>query len=134
MGSPELAKGFLLYSTTLQTKDGDPRIFDTTSLKGIYDIRAEDGRVTCKLSVEPRVQNRNGTLHGGCTATIVDVVGTAALLTQVSRGGVSLNINTNYIAAMPGGGVVLIDAKVRKRIINKNVIIFSLFLPPLLSF
>jgi len=113
MGSPQLAYGFLLYSTTLETQDG-PKIFDTTSLKGIYDVRAEVGRVTCKLPVELRVQNRNGTLHGGCTATIVDVVGTAALLTQIPRGGVSLNINTNYLSAMPGGGVVLIDAKVRK--------------------
>ena len=115
MGSPELAYGFLLYSTTRHTKDGDAEIFDTTALKGIYDIRAEDGRVTCKLRVDPRVQNRNGTLHGGCTATIVDIVGTAALLTQSVRGGVSLNINTNYLSAMPGGGVVLIDAKVRRK-------------------
>jgi acyl-coenzyme A thioesterase 13 len=114
MGSPQLAYGFLLYSTSLETRDGDPKIFDTTSLKGIYDVRAEEGRVTCKLPVEPRVQNRNGTLHGGCTATIVDVVGTAALLTEIPRGGVSLNINTNYLSVMPGGGVVLIDAKVRQ--------------------
>ena len=114
MGSPQLAYGFLLYSTNLETKDGSPKIFDTTSLKGLYDVRAEDGRVTCKLRVDPFRQNRNSTLHGGCIATIVDIVGTAALLTHISRGGVSLNINTNYLSAMPGGGVVLIDAKVSR--------------------
>lgn len=114
MGSPTLAYGFLLYSTNLKTKDGQPKIFDTTSLSGLYDVRAEDGRVTCKLRVDPFRQNRNGSLHGGCTATIVDIVGTAALLTRIPRGGVSLNINTNYLSAMHGGGVVLIDAKVRE--------------------
>ena len=121
MGSPQLAYGFLLYSTNHETKDGDPKSFDTTSLKGIYDVRAEDGRVTCKLPVHPRVQNRNGNLHGGCIATLVDVIGTAALLTRSPRGGVSLNINTNYLSAMPGGGIVLIDATV----INENLAVIG---------
>lgn len=110
MGSPQAAAGFLLYSTT-HADNGEPTIFDTTALRGIFDVRAEPHRVTCRFPVTQRVQNRNGTLHGGCTATIVDVVGTAALLTVSVRGGVSLNINTNYLAPMPGGGTVLIDAR-----------------------
>lgn len=112
MGSTELACGFLAYTTTRES-DGEPECFDTTALKGIYDIHAEHGRVTCKMPVHARVQNRNGHLHGGCTATLVDVVGTAALLTISPRGGVSLSINTNYLDPMPGGGVVLVDAKAR---------------------
>lgn len=114
MASPQAAAGFLLYSTTRKNDDGSFRIFDTTSLEGLYDIRAEPGRVTCRLPVTERVQNRNGTLHGGCIATIVDIVGSAALITENKRGGVSLNINTNYLRPVPGGGEALIDAQVRK--------------------
>lgn len=122
MGSPLLAHKFLVYSTTRfpsTTTDSCPEesnveIFDTTALQGITDIRASPGRCTCRLPVAPRIQNRNGMLHGGCTATIVDVVGTAALLTLAPRGGVSLTINTNYLTSMPGGSgcVVFIDAQV----------------------
>jgi acyl-coenzyme A thioesterase 13 len=111
MGSLQAAVGFLAYNTSRTQEDGE-EVFDTTALRGIYDIRAEDGRVTCRFRVLPRVQNRNGTLHGGCIATLVDVVGTAAILTNSRRGGVSLNINTNYLSPMPGNGIVLIDAKV----------------------
>jgi hypothetical protein len=36
-------------------------------------------------------------------ATLVDVVGSAALVTLSDRGGVSLAINTLYLNPMPGG-------------------------------
>lgn len=113
MGSPEAAKGFLLYSTTQHTDNNtSPKIFDTTALIGLKDIQATPGRVTAVLPVHKRVQNRYGTLHGGAIATLIDVVGTAALLTVGQKGGVSLAINSNYLSPMPGGGEVLIDAKV----------------------
>ena len=114
MGSPQAAAGFLLFSTTPERE-----VFDSTSLQGLYDVRAAPGRVTCLFPVAKRVQNRNGTLHGGCIATLVDVVGSAALCTQSVRGGVSLNISTNYLRPMPGGGVALIDSRVLS--IGKNI-------------
>ena len=43
---------------------------------------------------------------------MVDVVGTAALLTVAVRGGVSLTINTTYLSPMRGGRDCLIDARV----------------------
>ena len=112
MGSTQAAAGFLVYSTTRLSPAGEPTIYDTTSLAGLTDIRAAPGRLTCVLPVAPRVCNRNGTLHGGCTATLVDVVGTAALLTAHTRGGVSLSITAHYLAPMPQGGRCLIDARV----------------------
>ena len=54
----------------------------------------------------------------GCIATLIDVVGTGALLTVSPRGGVSLNINVNYLDSMPGTKkpeeprMVIIDARV----------------------
>ena len=56
--------------------------------------------------------------HTGCTATLVDVIGTGALLTIASRGGVSLNINVTYVDSMPGTQIsgksrgVIVDAHV----------------------
>lgn len=111
MGSPAAAEAFLAYSTNLKDHLGDPEIFDTTSLNGcIHGVRAKDGTMSCKFTVGRRVQNRNGHLHGGCIATIVDIVGTAALLTRSTRAGVSLNIATTYLKAIPGNAVVQVDA------------------------
>jgi acyl-coenzyme A thioesterase PaaI-like protein len=39
---------------------------------------------------------------GGGAASLVDVVGTAALITSSTRGGVSLAINVLYLSPMPG--------------------------------
>ncbi|KAG2493276.1 hypothetical protein HYH03_008413 [Edaphochlamys debaryana] len=68
------------------------------------------------MPVGEAVQNRYGTLHGGCTATLVDTVSTAALLTASPHSGVSVGLSVNYLAPMPGGPneAVLIDAKVVK--------------------
>ena len=46
-------------------------------------------------------------------ATIVDTVGTAALVTLSPRGGMSLNINVTYLGKTPAGGNLLIEAQVR---------------------
>lgn len=116
MGTPAAAAAFLLYSTNLLGENGvSPEQFDTTALQGcIFGIRAEDGKVVCKLNVKREIQNRNGHLHGGCTATIVDIVGTAALLTRSRRAGVSLAINTNYLRPVPGNAVAEIRARVQR--------------------
>lgn len=92
----------------------DDPCFDHTALRGLKDIETSHGRLTCTLPVSPEVQNRYGTLHGGCTATIVDTVGSAAVVTMSLKSGVSLSINVNYISAMPGGEDALIDARVVK--------------------
>ncbi|KAG2450492.1 hypothetical protein HYH02_004993 [Chlamydomonas schloesseri] len=54
------------------------------------------------MPVRERVQNRYGTLHGGCTATLVDTLTTAALLTVSPLPGVSMVLSVNYVAPMPG--------------------------------
>lgn len=69
MGTPEAGKLFLeaLTGSGLEDIDLDQAPnFDTVALHTIRDIKATDGRVTCVLPVEARVQNRYKTLHGGC--------------------------------------------------------------------
>ena len=40
-------------------------------------------QVTCALPVTTAVRNRYDSLHGGCTATLVDVVGTVRCVAVV---------------------------------------------------
>jgi len=70
--------------------------------------------VRMRLAVDERVQNLNGKLHGGASATLVDIAGTLAIMTadRDGRAGVSTDLNVSYVA--PGEGVVLIDARVIK--------------------
>jgi hypothetical protein len=42
-------------------------------------------------------------VHGGCIATLVDVIGSAAIVTLADRGGVSVSINTTYLSPAPIG-------------------------------
>ena len=174
MGTPEAGKVFLqaLTGSGLGSTDLiEDSIFDTVALRTITDIRAYEGRLTCVIPVEPRVQNRYGTLHGGCigqhsrilapiqalriasevlhevwrladlrlqmhslrhswlqyqhtedkalhcargdgAATLVDVVGSAALVTVSERSGVSLNISVDYLRPGQAGEDVLVDARV----------------------
>jgi acyl-coenzyme A thioesterase 13 len=77
-------------------------------------VAVEEGHVQMRLAVDERVQNLNGKLHGGASATLVDIAGTLAIMTadRDGRAGVSTDLNVSYVA--PGEGVVLIDARVIK--------------------
>ena len=56
--------------------------------------------VVCELTVTNELANNYGTLHGGCISTLVDVVGTMALLgVDPSRAGVSVEMNQSFCAA-----------------------------------
>ncbi len=95
----------------------------------------------CSLPVTRGVQNRYGTLHGGCIgaraahrrclphthsllplthsarglpATIMDVVTTAALVSVSDYSGVSLELNSSYINPAKDGDTADIDARVLK--------------------
>ena len=55
----------------------------------------EKGHVRAVLPVTSEVSNFYGTLHGGAVSTIVDVIGTVAILSQdVTKPGVSVELVT----------------------------------------
>ena len=63
-----------------------------------------DGRVECAFTVTHETANNFGTLHGGFTATLVDVVGTMALLSRdAGRPGVSIEMSQTFCAAAKVG-------------------------------
>ncbi len=69
MGSPARAVSFLTDLTSWHAdtfrfdSTGD---FDTTALHGLRITSSTSGRMVCDFPVDKRVQNRFGTLHGGC--------------------------------------------------------------------
>merc|ERR1712060_432239 len=74
-----------------------------------------DGEVTCAITVTPALQNNWGTMHGGASATLVDVLGTMALLARdPQRAGVSVEMSQTFLAPAKGGETVIAIGKVVK--------------------
>ncbi|XP_038627229.1 acyl-coenzyme A thioesterase 13 [Tachyglossus aculeatus] len=95
-------------------------ILDTPGFDRVLDkmtvLSASPGQVTCQLKVGEEHTNRGGTLHGGLTATLVDVVSTAALLhTERGRPGVSVDMNITYVSPAYIGEEILITAHILKQ-------------------
>jgi len=96
----------------LYTHTGDRFDKCLTNLK-ILEIG--DGKVKCVIPVESHLHNANKNLHGGAICTLVDVVGTLALLgNDPTRPGVSVDINVNFIRAGMHNEDVYIDGTVLK--------------------
>ncbi|CAJ1417632.1 unnamed protein product [Effrenium voratum] len=88
--------------------------FDSV-LRGMECVKVADGYVECQLLVDHSLQNAYGTLHGGCTATLVDVLGTMALLTKdPKRPGVSVEMSQSFLAPAKGGEVITLKGEVTK--------------------
>ncbi|XP_010214839.1 PREDICTED: acyl-coenzyme A thioesterase 13, partial [Tinamus guttatus] len=85
-------------------------------LRKVKLVSATPGKLVCELKVEEEHTNRGGTLHGGLTATLVDVVSTAALMnTERAVPGVSVDMNITYTTAAKIGEEVLITAQILKQ-------------------
>ncbi|XP_069763706.1 acyl-coenzyme A thioesterase 13 [Narcine bancroftii] len=78
-------------------------------------VSASPGKLVCEMKVEEEHVNRAGNLHGGMTATLVDVVSTTALLnTERALPGVSIDMNITYMNAAKLGEEIIITAQVLK--------------------
>lgn len=106
-GTPANAKKFLDVLLSNES-------FDRTALEGITNVRFTNGRCRCTFPVRGDKQNRYGTLHGGCIATLVDVISTAALVTKSNHPGVSVDISVSYMSPGPAGETVEGDATLTK--------------------
>ncbi|XP_062870555.1 acyl-coenzyme A thioesterase 13 isoform X1 [Trichomycterus rosablanca] len=85
-------------------------------LSKVQLVSASPGKVVCEMKVEEEHTNRGGTLHGGLTATLVDVISTTALLyTERGAPGVSVDMNITYMNAAKVGEDILITAQVLKQ-------------------
>lgn len=67
---------------------------------GLTTTKIDASGVECEIMVTEALANNYGTLHGGCISTIVDVVGTLALLgIDPTRAGVSVDMNQTFCSA-----------------------------------
>ncbi|KAK1805004.1 hypothetical protein P4O66_019361 [Electrophorus voltai] len=79
-------------------------------------VSASPGKVVCEMKVEEEHANRGGTLHGGMTATLVDIISTTALMhTEKGEPGISVDMNITYMNAAKIGEDILITAQVLKQ-------------------
>ncbi|XP_011214495.2 acyl-coenzyme A thioesterase 13 [Bactrocera dorsalis] len=83
--------------------------FEST-LKKVQIIDGADGKCTAEFKVAPEHLNRGGTLHGGFTATIVDMVTTYALMSKPCNPGVSVDLHVTYLKAAKEGDTILVSA------------------------
>ena len=90
----------------LYTHTGDR--FDQC-LKDLKILEIGDGKVKCIIPVEKHLHNANRNLHGGAICTLVDVVGTLALLGKdPTKPGVSVDLNVNFLrAGMPNEDIYI---------------------------
>ncbi len=85
------------------------------ALRELQVTKIGDGVVTCEMPVNQHVQNAYGTLHGGAQATLVDIVGTLALLTKdPTKAGVTVELNCSYASAAKAGETVEVIGVVLK--------------------
>ena len=82
--------------------------------QGLEPLEVAGGKARAKLTVSPSLQNLGGTLHGGAMASLVDLMGTIAIMSadREGRPGVTTDLNLTCCAPVPGGSVVLIEARV----------------------
>jgi len=89
--------------------------YDAAPLRRCVDPKFPDvGKFACELEVTSELTNRFGTLHGGCIATLVDVLTTVALLTVSDRGGVSTDLSCSYVSPAELGTRVRVACEVVK--------------------
>ncbi|XP_027703020.1 acyl-coenzyme A thioesterase 13-like [Vombatus ursinus] len=93
----------------------DTRGFDRV-LEKVTILSTSPGKVVCEMKVGEEHTNRFGTLHGGLTATLVDVISAIALM-NTERGilGVSVDMNITYLSPAKVGEEILIAAHILKK-------------------
>jgi len=112
-----------------QCKDHGPQImvgsfsrFDYGGFDGclgssleVTHVNEEEKTVKGKLVVGKELRNTYGALHGGVTCTIVDVMGTMAILAaDPSRAGVSIDLGVQFTRAAKVGQEVDVVGQVIK--------------------
>jgi acyl-coenzyme A thioesterase 13 len=84
-------------------------------LANLKVLSIESGLVKCRIPVDKDVSNFYNTLHGGATSTLIDVVGTMAVLSKdPTKPGVSIDLNVSFVRAAKVGETINIEGKLLK--------------------
>ncbi|XP_063611027.1 acyl-coenzyme A thioesterase 13-like [Penaeus indicus] len=119
MAAANGGKKFLQQVVKIMSEGG----FDK-NLSKLRVVSGGNGKCVAEMTVEKEHENRGGTLHGGLTATLVDVVSTMALMTtEKAVPGVSVNINVSYMKAATSGQEIVINAETLR--VGRNLAFLS---------
>ncbi|KAI1710015.1 thioesterase superfamily domain-containing protein [Ditylenchus destructor] len=78
-------------------------------------VSVDKGRVQVEFDVSEEHTNPLGTLHGGMTASLVDIVtSTAVRATGRENVGVTVDLTVSYLAPARIGDTVIVDGSVTK--------------------
>ncbi|EDQ90056.1 uncharacterized protein MONBRDRAFT_16317, partial [Monosiga brevicollis MX1] len=87
--------------------------FDSIFTKALEISHLGQDKVCVTVTVTKGLLNSYGMLHGGATMTIIDIVGTLALLSRdVNKAGVSVEVNTSFISAAREGEQLIAEGRV----------------------
>uniref|UniRef100_A0AC34QW66 Thioesterase domain-containing protein n=1 Tax=Panagrolaimus sp. JU765 TaxID=591449 RepID=A0AC34QW66_9BILA len=82
---------------------------------GCKVVHVSEGKVKLEFEVTEELTNPFGTLHGGCTSTLVDIATTTALLaTPRQLPGVTVDLSVSCLSAAKLGETIILDAEVIK--------------------
>ncbi|GFQ02226.1 acyl-coenzyme a thioesterase 13 [Phtheirospermum japonicum] len=112
----------LEWVKSLVEKDGDEyeltvdsmpaKFIEPIVMQGLKIDHIERGRIVCSFTVPPRLVNNENSLHGGATAALVDIVGSAVIFTVgATFTGVSVEINVSYLGCAYVGEEIEIECK-----------------------
>ncbi|XP_028060505.1 acyl-coenzyme A thioesterase 13-like [Camellia sinensis] len=100
------------------------KFFEPFVMQGLSIDLLEPGRLICSMIVPPRLLNTGNFLHGGATATLVDIVGSAVIYTVGAPfTGVSVEINVSYLDSAYVGEEIEIESKVLR--VGKAIAVVS---------
>jgi len=89
--------------------------YDSSLVNRMKVVEASYGKLKCELKVTEDLLNIQGSLHGGCTATIVDAVSSFCFLTMDDfKAGVSLDMSISYMKGAKSGEKLTIESNVLK--------------------
>ncbi|RZC90533.1 hypothetical protein C5167_029668 [Papaver somniferum] len=71
---------------------------ETQSLQHLHSIHAQRGLVRCNFIVPKSLSDREGNWHGGAIATLIDIIGAAAIVTVVGNVNVSVDFSISYFS------------------------------------
>lgn len=96
--------------TSYKSSKGFDKVGDKIEL-----LSMSEGKASFKMKVEESHQNPMGNLHGGMTATLVDMLTTLVTFTSPPHKlGVSVDMSISYLRPVPVGEDVTINAEVIK--------------------
>jgi acyl-coenzyme A thioesterase 13 len=87
---------------------------DGWRVPGAEAVSLDGNHLVVRLEVTKELRNFGGTLHGGAAATLIDSIGSLAIFAadRDGRFGVSTDMNVSWLAPVPVGEWVTVDATV----------------------